>query len=234
MTHAQLAARYAPADSRSLRTTLGWTTGIVAVIFVVAGIFPTAWYEETQEILQTTRIGLEGRDLEFVRAADMVTSSLTVVALVVGIITAGEFRTYLGAGVTRMSIWTNARKNAIALTIVLVIFSTASQLLGIALDSAWDDVSWSKFAIVALASAGAFLLAHEFGYFVALMHVRLTILLALAATLPIIFLSVFTLVQLSDNGWEIWTWIWLAIILTVTIGGTHKATSTLPMRRNGY
>ena len=36
MTHAQLAARYAPADSRSLRTTLGWTTGMVAVIFIAA------------------------------------------------------------------------------------------------------------------------------------------------------------------------------------------------------
>lgn len=236
MTHLDIYARMSRFDRKAGIKTLLTLGGIIVIAFIGAALVPQSWVDSFVADSSPNIMSLHlHEDSRFMLVPFMLSSPILVGALVLGIITAAESRSYLGAGVTRRAKWLDDRRTNLGGSIVLM--GTLIISIGIAL--MLDGASGFDTA-EALKAGGLFFLtliaSYEVGQVFSLLYTRYNWIPATAAT---IVYSAGLVVALNTEwpGVDVeWPWfrILVAIIIAVvTLPATYAMLTTLPMRRRG-
>ncbi|WP_054953724.1 hypothetical protein [Flaviflexus massiliensis] len=228
-THQSLADAIDRAEARTVGPMFAWIFGVLAVAFLLTAVLPGKFFDSSLDVFLTYAIATSEQH-QFLTVANWAIGAGAIFILVMGIGTAAEFRSYLGAGVTRMAIWRNGRFAAFGLAIMLTGVIIAVIALGLLFDGAFGQVHWGKLALLILGIAVAYWAIYEFGFYQGFMWVRFGALPALLATIPVLLIALF-LIEPAFNP-EYWALICIAIILLITFVTSYRAALTIPMRRN--
>lgn len=236
MTHLDIYARMSRFDRKAGIKTLLTLGGIIIVAFIAAALVPQSWVDSFIAESSPNIMSLDlNEGSRFMLVPFMLSSPILIGALVLGIITAAESRSYLGAGVTRRAKWLDDRRTNLGGAVVLLGTLVISTGLALILDGA------SGFnGADALRAGGIFFLtliaSYEVGQVYSLLYTRFTWIPATAVT---IVYSAGLTVALNGEWPGIDTeWPWFRIIVTifiaaVTLPATYAMLTTLPMRRRG-
>ena len=227
MTHHSLYQRLGRVDLHSYGVLVATILMIVVVSLIALAFVPQSWLTSYLRDADPTLSFLSvSEDARYMLAPIFLSGAAPVFAFVLGIVSAAESRSFLGAGVTREAMWRDGRRTNIGISLTVIVILALSIAVAAALDGTSIDSGQ------ALSATGIFLLsllaAFEIGYFLSMLFTRLTWLPALIICIAY---SAGLLVSLSSwsGGWDNrWT---LAALVIVAFAAARPMTLTLPMRR---
>lgn len=228
-THARLVEAIDKAEGKAVIPMLGWIVAVLAIAILSVETLPFNVLGANQDNFLPNILKVSS-DLEYLGVAAWAIGAGAIFVLVVGILTATEFRSFLGAGITRTALWSNARKSAIGFSFLLTLVISVTLALTLALDGAFGEPDWWRTALLLLAVFAGYWALHEFGYYQGFMWVRFGLIPGLLTTIPITIFTVF-MVNLVIRG-HYWAFAGIAVVLLINLIGTYRAALTLPMRRN--
>lgn len=237
MTHHDIYKRLARFDVKSSYVWLGYLIIGVVVLFIAAALVPRSWLEIFTSDTNPRFLSMQlDENTRFLIVPMILTSPLLVGSLVIGIGTAAESRSYLGAGITRTAAWWDARRSNIGIAIVFTLLIVITTLIALLLDGGASDFDLGQ----SLTSGGLFLLglvaAFEVGYFISLLYTRYDWIPATLATIiysGVLFLAITEQINEEREAWVWYRILAVVILVVITPPGSYRMLTTLPMRRSG-
>lgn len=234
MTHATIARKTASFEKKSYWWSGITITVVVAVLFIVLTFLPQDWIDTYLETNKESILGLPSdQGLRYLPLAMGLAPTLAIFNLVTGVINAAETRSYLGAGMTRMALWRDARRTNLLFGLMLWLILIVAVLAATLLDGGVSGISATTILWWTLGTLIAILVAYELGYFCSLLYVRLH---WVGATLAI---SLFTVglvgvsALLDQSGiLNALGWVVSAAGTVIVLTCSYRMLTTLPIRRN--
>lgn len=236
MTHVAIYRRMSRFDTRSFVWTTVTITVVVAALFIAITFIPQGWIDT---FLAENEVGYfwldQAEGLRYVPLTLGLMPTFAFVNMVVGIVTAAETLSYVGAGVTRQASWLDDRRTNVVMAACLWLIAIAGFLVAILLDGGMAGLSLAQVVWWALGTFASFLVGYEVGYFACMLYVRHHWIPASVAIIAYVALVIGVL-ALQDNeapgSWNAITWLATVAALIFTVVAAHRMVTTLPGRRN--
>lgn len=234
MTHAMIAHNTASFEKKSYWWSGITITVVVAVLFIVLTFLPQDWIDTYLETNKESILGLpSNQGLRYLPLATGLAPTLAVFNLVTGVINAAESRSYLGAGMTRMALWRDARRANLFFGLMLWLILIIAFLTALLLDGGVFGISITTILWWTAGPLIAILIAYELGYFCSLLYVRLHWVGATLAigcfTVGLVGISAL----LDQSGiLNALGWVASAAGIMIVLICSYRMLTTLPIRRS--
>lgn len=231
MTHVDIYRRLSAFDAKSFFWMIGTFVGVVALLFVAISFVPQRWLDDYIDISDQPIMIMEPAEgARFLLVPLSLTSTLLIFSLVVGIITAAEGRSYLGAGATRRAIWLDGRRTNAIMAGVFLLIAAVTVTVAVLLDGGAQGADGTDLLLSAAGLLLALLASFEIGYVVALFFTRFHWLPGLIMCLAYAALLVAALSAGDRDAWM--AIVGVGALTAFALAGSYRMMTTLPIRRS--
>ena len=174
---------------------LAWMTGILIALITAAFVLFYTLPDNVAVLQAQTAVGLtvaDGSRANPTLVALGVLSGLAVLNFVVGIITGADFRSYLGAGVTRRDTFVLAQESHVIVALVSILLAAATFAVAALLGGSMEFTATSIPLPAAIAlNFLSYIALAEIGYLISALFIRYPWYVGVAIILAIVFGSSF-------------------------------------------